>query len=303
MSDRLPSWRPGTTRDALLDFLDAATGVPAEERVACIDNDGTLWCEKPQYIQFYFFLDAMRRAVAADPGLGDKPEFAALIGHDRGAMADIGLLRIVMALAGLFAGRSPEEFDSQAKDFMASAQHPDLGRPMSGLRYQPMLELVDELRALDFTISITTAGGTEFVRAISRRLYGVDPALVLGTDIAYDLRDGPGGPSLVRTAALAGVPNEGPPKVSRIQNHLGRRPIFAAGNTSGDQHMMEWTSTGPGLRFALLVDHDDDEREFAYEGGAATFEAEAPILEVANQRGWTVASMRDDWDVIFADPA
>ncbi len=297
MSERLPSWRPGPTRDSIEAFLDAARDLPVESRLACIDNDGTLWCEKPQYLQFYFFVDALQRAVAADPQLAEVAEFKALIEHDAEAMGEIGVVKIVLALAGLFAGETPDEFDRQAREFAATFRHPDSGRSLAGLRYQPMLELLDELRSLDFTICISTGGGTEFVRAISRELYRVPPSLVIGTGITYDYSDD----ELVRTGDLDGPPNEGAPKVIAIQRHFGQRPIFTAGNTNGDQHMMEWATAGDGPSLGLLVDHDDAEREYAYEGGAATFEAERTMKEIAADRGWVVASMKNDLDVVFAN--
>lgn len=296
----LPSWRPGATRDALVRFLDSAGDVPVEERLACFDNDGTLWCEKPTYIQFDFFVDAMKSAVGDDPGLAEKPEFAALIEGDQEAIGAMGLMRIVHALAELFAGLHPVEFTRRARQFMAEERHADMGRPMRKMVYQPMLELIDEMRRRDFTISVTTGGGTEFVRAVSQDLYGVAPELVVGSLIAYDYgRDDGGIPALTRTAEIFGKPNEGPEKVANIQTQLGRRPIVAVGNSSGDREMLEWADGGQGPRLAVLVDHDDDEREYAYESKAVSFEEEKPIKEVAADLGWTVVSMANDWETVF----
>ncbi|MGD2044570.1 MAG: HAD family hydrolase, partial [Acidimicrobiia bacterium] len=286
--------------DAILRFLDSAGDIPVDERVACFDNDGTLWCEKPTYIQFDFFVDAMKTAVGQDPALADKPEFAALLDGDQEATGAMGLMRIVHALAGLFAGIPPEEFTHRARQFMVEGQHADKGRPVRRMVYQPMLELIDELRKRDFTISVTTGGGTEFVRAVSQDLYGVPPELVVGSLIAYEYgRDDGGIPSLTRTAEIFGKPNEGPEKVANIQTQLGRRPIFAVGNSGGDREMLEWAVGGQGPRLALLVDHDDDEREYAYESKAVSFEEEKPIKEVAADLGWTVVSMANDWETVF----
>jgi phosphoserine phosphatase len=303
MSDEiLPSWRPGATRDALLGFLDAAADVPLGERVACFDNDGTLWCEKPGYVQLAFFVDALKAAVAADPAVGDSAEFAALLTGDREAMGELGLERIGFALTGLFRGLSPEEFTARVRTFMAQAEHPTLGRPLAACTYQPMLELVAELRARDFAICVVTGGGTEFVRAVAPDLYGVAPEAVVGTLIAYDyVPTGDGrGPALTRTARLVGDANEGPTKVTNIQTQLGRRPILAAGNSSGDRQMLEWATTGDGPTLALLVDHDDADREFAYSGAAATFDDPDPVTDVAARLGWTVASIAKDWETVFA---
>lgn len=293
MSDALlPSWRPGPTRDALLAFLHAAAEVPVEQRVACLDNDGTLWCERPQYVQLEFFLDALKAEVHADPGAAKTPEFAALLSGDEAAVGEVGLDRIAHALTGLFAGLSPEEFTARVHDFMTRA---------SARVYVPMLELIAELRRREFTVCVVTGGGTEFVRAISSELYGVPPQNVVGSLIAYDFvpSSAEGGPGLRRTGRLVAGANEGAPKVSNIQAQLGRRPILAAGNSGGDREMLEWAAAGAGPTLALLVDHDDADREFAYAGTAVSFADPEPIRDVAVREGWTVVSMADDWATVF----
>jgi phosphoglycolate phosphatase-like HAD superfamily hydrolase len=296
----LPSWRPGAVRDALVGFLDEAAQVPPVDRVAFFDNDGTLWCERPSYVQLDFFLDALRRHVAENPSSGERDEFAAVLRGDSSAIAAIGLERIAVALAGLFDGLTPEEFTVQVRAFMASAAHKTLGRPLRSVTYQPMLELLDELRRRDFTIGIVTGGGTEFVRAISDDLYRVPAELVVGTLIGYDLtRDEDDRPVLRRTAAMLGAANEGPTKVTNIQTQLGRRPILAAGNSAGDREMLEWAMAAAGPSLALLIDHDDAEREFQYTSTAGTFVATEQITDVGARLGWTSVSMARDWNVVF----
>ncbi|KQW53767.1 acid phosphatase [Nocardioides sp. Root1257] len=294
MTDLLPSWRPGATRDAVVAFLDAAESVPVDRRVACFDNDGTLWSEKPDYVQLRFFVDAMRSAVRADPSVADKPEFAALISGDQAAIGEIGLERIAHALTGLFEGEEPEEFTARVRDFMSRTVAPT---------YVPMLELLEELRRRDFTLCVVTGGGTEFVRAVSQELYGVPPQNVVGSLIGYEFvptaEDG-AGPRLRRTAELVNGANEGAVKVNNIQTQLGRRPILAAGNSGGDREMLEWVAAGAGPTLAVLVDHDDADRETAYVGTAATFADPEPITDVGARLGWTIVSMADDWDCVFA---
>jgi hypothetical protein len=172
--------------------------------------------------------------------------------------------------------------------------------PVASLVYQPMLELIDELRAHDFTVGIVTGGGTEFVRRVSGPLYGVPAHLVVGTLIGYQFdRDDHGRPALRRTVSLMGQVNEGASKVEHIQSQLGRAPIVAAGNTGGDREMLEWANAGPYPGLAVLIDHDDDEREYAYEGEAATFADTERITDVAARQGWAVVSMRNDWSTVF----
>src|SRR5882757_6363925 len=299
-NDPLPSWRPGSTRDALEAFLAAAEGVPVVDRVAYFDNDGTLWCERPSYVQLDFFLDALRRRVTADPSIRERAEFAALLSGDRAAVAGIGLERIALALAGLFDGLTPQEFTSAAREFMGRAVHPTLDRPTRSVTYQPMQELLAELRRRDFTVGIVTGGGTEFVRAISDDLYGVPAELVVGTLIGYDFtRDGEKRPVLRRTTAMLGTANEGPAKVTNIQTQLGRRPILAAGNSGGDREMLEWALAAEGPSLALLIDHDDANREFQYNSTPGTVVETEPITEIGARLGWTIVSMARDWDVVF----
>src|SRR4051794_39539091 len=177
----LASWRPGATRDAVVGFLQAAEAVPVERRVAAFDSDGTLWCEKPTYAQYDFFEDALRSASESDPTIHERAEYAAVLDGDRQAMGEIGLERIAVALAELFQGDDPAAFTAKVRSFMDRARHRTLGVPFEQTVYRPMLELIEALHARQFTVCIVTGGGTEFVRAISSRLYGVPPEAVVGT--------------------------------------------------------------------------------------------------------------------------
>ncbi|HEU4319120.1 MAG TPA: HAD family hydrolase [Acidimicrobiia bacterium] len=303
MNDRrLPSWRPGATRDALVGFLDAAAALPDEQKVAYVDNDGTMWCEKPTYVQFDFFVEALKGAVAADASVGDRDEFAALISGDQERLGEIGLLRIAAALATLFEGKTPDQFTEAVRAFIASAHHVGLDRPTRTVVYQPMLELLDELRRIGFTVGIITGGGTEFVRALAPDLYDVAAELVVGSQIRYEFkRDDRGRPYLSRTADLSGEVNEGAPKVEHIQAMIGRQPILAVGNSAGDKEMLEWALAGDGPRLAMLINHDDADREYAYESKAGSFTEEEPILEMANRLGWLTVSIKNDWETVFSD--
>lgn len=300
MTGRLPSWRPGPTRDRLVAVLDSLVDVPVDDRVAYFDNDGTLWTERPTYVQVDFFVAALRERAVAEPSLADRPEFAAVLDHDAEAMADLGTVRIAMALAGLFDGVTPDAFATAVDEFVETYRHPVVGRGLPGVVYQPMLELLDELRALGFTIGLVSGGGTEFVRRVSERLYGISPELVVGTSIGYEFgRDAAGRPELRRTLALLGEANEGEAKVVHIQSQLGRAPIVAGGNSGGDRQMLEWATAGPHPGLAILVDHDDAEREFAYASTAATFDDDEAITAVADRLGWLTVSMARDWDTVF----
>jgi phosphoserine phosphatase len=297
-TDELPSWRSGATRDAVEGFLDAVVDVDPEHRVAVFDNDGTLWCERPTYAQFDFFVDRLAAAVAEHPELAGRAEYAAVLSGDPADIGAVGLEAAVLALLELFEGRTPAEYDAAVRTFFDHAHHRTLERPLRSLRYQPMMELLAALRARDVDVFIVSGGGVEFVRAISQPCYGVAPDRVVGTAVRYRYERRGELPTLRRTAELDGVANEGPAKIEAIQRHIGRRPLLAAGNSLGDREMLEYAQAGqPSL--ALLVDHDDDEREFAYVSEAATITGSEPITEIARREGWVVASMRNDWSAVF----
>lgn len=302
MSDQpLSCWRDGETRSTILGFLEQADQIPPRERVAVFDNDGTMWCEKPHYPQVEFFVRELARAVSDRPNLGERPEYRAVLERDAETLERYGLERVAMALLDLFAGLTPEEFDARVSAFFAEARHPERGVPYHQMRYEPMLELIDELRSHGFDVYIVSAGGAEFVRVIGQEFYGVPPEGVVGSQIDYDFgRDDKGRVQLLRTnQVVASGPNEGPAKVPNIRRILGRRPVVAGGNSAGDAEMLEYATTYDGPSLALLVDHDDGEREYAYESRAETFDTSETILETAKRLGWTVTSIRDDWSTVF----
>jgi len=302
----LASWNQGPARTAILDFVDRISEeggtdfVPPAERVAVLDNDGTLWCERPTYIQALFVFARLRDAVATRPELAEQPVVKALLAGDLAAAQQFGMGAIAGVLLELDAGRTTEEFARDAADWLAAAKHPRFGVRFRELTYSPMLELMDLLRAREFRVFIVTGGGVEFVRAVGDELYGVPTDDVVGSAVQVEFERRDGRIVLVRTAAMLGSPNEGPPKAVNIQAHIGRRPILAAGNTAGDREMLEYAHTGERPSLCLVVDHDDAEREYAYAGGAVTDPDAEPIVDTASRLGWTVVSMRRDWNRVFA---
>ncbi len=295
----LPSWRDGPARTSVVEFLATADEIPPEDRLAVFDNDGTLWCEKPRYPQLDFFIRQLHQAVVERPQLRDVPEYDALLRGDLAAVAGFGLDRVAIALLGLFEGIEPEVFEDRVRGFFAEARHPVQGLHYDHMVYQPMLELLDALEQRGFTNCVVSGGGTEFVRAVSRRLYGIPPERVVGTLVTYDFDRRGGRPVLVRTSNVQGAVNEGAAKISNIQVALGRRPALAAGNSPGDAEMLEYTGSGTGPRLALLVNHDDEQREYAYESEAATFGSDEPVTDTAARLGWVQVSIRDDWATVF----
>ena len=273
----LPSWNDSEARTAIVEFVErAANEVPPGDRLAVFDNDGTLWCERPTYVQELF----LKERLASRPELVEK-----------------GLVQAVLELD---AGITPEEFTTSVEDWFATARHPRFGRSFRELTYQPMLELLEFVRANGFHVFVVTGGGVEFVRAVGEELYGVGPDDVVGSavEVAFERRDGQA--VLVRQAKMLGSPNEGAPKAVNIQTHIGRRPILAVGNSAGDREMLEYVDSGSHPSLCVVIDHDDAEREYAYASKAVTDPDAESILTTAEHFGWTVVSMQRDWSRVFA---
>ena len=277
--------------------------VPPAERIATFDNDGTLWCEQPLPVQLYFALDRVKALAPQHPEWKTKEPFASLLKGDlKTALAggDHALLELVMAT---HAGMTTEEFEQIVKDWIATAKHPKTGKLFTEMVYQPMLELLAYLRANGFKNFIVSGGGIEFMRPWAEQVYGIPPEQVVGSSIKtkFEMRDGK--PVLVRLPELNFNDDKGGKPVG-INQHIGRRPIAAFGNSDGDQQMLEYTQGGSGARFELLVLHDDAAREYAY-GPArglpdVKLGAFTPALdEQAKKDGWTVVSMKDDWKQVF----
>jgi phosphoserine phosphatase len=291
MGEPLVSWNDGTAKAAILAFVRASTEpgpgfVPPAERIATFDNDGTLWCEKPMYVQADFVFRRWREMVKADPTRATEQPYKALVQGDRAWLAGLQehVPELLKGLAEGFGGITTTAFDDRVRAFFADARHPTLGRPYTTVGYVPMRELLDLLRAHDFRIFICTGGGRDFVRLVAEEMYGIPRENVIGSATTLEYRDG----ELVRTAGVEQPIDDGPGKPVHIWNRTGRLPIVAGGNANGDVPMLETA------RFGLLVHHDDADREFSYDTGAEHALAEATT------RGWTVVSMKDDWSTVFA---
>jgi hypothetical protein len=304
MKNNLPSWNDTPTKQALLDFVAAVTTagsptyVPPAERIAVFDNDGTLWVEQPMYVQAFFVLDRIRVLAPQHPEWSATEPFASALKGDLNSALAGGESAIVELVMATHAGMTTEEFEQIAAAWIATARHPRTGRLYTEMVYQPMLELLNCLRANSFTIFIASAGGVEFMRPWTERVYGIPPEQVIGSSIRtkYELRDGR--PALVRLPELNFIGDKAGKPVG-IQQHIGRRPIAAFGNSDGDFEMLDWVTSGAGARFGLLIHHDDAAREFAYDRAAVAGKFDRGLDE-APGRGWTLVSMKRDWKRVFA---
>ena len=298
-ADPLPSWNDGPTKQAIITFVMETTEqgspsfVPPAERIATFDNDGTLWAEKPMYVQLFFALDRVKTLAPKHPEWKTREPFASLLKGDvKKALAggEKSILEIVMAT---HAGMTTDQFETIVKEWIATAKHPQTKRSFTEMVYQPMLELLTYLRANDFKTYIVSGGGIEFMRPWSERVYGVPPEQVVGSSIKTKYAIQNGKPVLVRLAKINFIDDKTGKPVG-INEHIGRRPIAAFGNSDGDMQMLEWATAGNGARLAMLVHHTDAKREYAYNKGT-----EKALVE-AKSKSWTVIDMKKDWKQIFA---
>jgi len=301
--DPLPSWHDDVAKQAIITFVTGVTTkgspdyAPPEERIATFDNDGTLWAEQPMYFQLAFVLDRVKALAPQHPEWKEKQPFKAVLEGDVKSVLAGGkhaLLELVMAT---HAGNTTEEFSQIVKDWLVTAKHPKTGRPYTDMVYQPMLELLAYLRANGFKTYIVSGGGIEFLRTWAERVYGIPPEQVIGSSIKteFELRDG--NPVLVRLPEMNFIDDKAGKPVG-INQHIGRRPIAAFGNSDGDLQMLQWVAAGRGERFCLYVHHTDADREWAYDRKSSIGHLDKGLDE-AHAKGWTVVDMKRDWKVVF----
>jgi hypothetical protein len=302
-ADHLASWNDGASKKAIIAFVEKVTKkgspdyVAPEERIAVFDNDGTLWAEQPMYFQLLFALDRVKALAPQHPEWKTTEPFASLLKGDvKGALAG-GEKSIVEIMMAAHAGMSTEEFEKIVKDWIATAKHPVTKRPYTEMVYQPMLELLAYLRANGFKTFIVSGGGIEFMRPWTEKVYGIPPEQVVGSSIKTKFEMTGNTPVLMRLPAVNFI-DDGPGKPVGINEHIGRRPIAAFGNSDGDLQMLQWTAAGSGPRFCLYVHHTDAAREWAYDRQSHIGKLDKGLDEAA-QRGWTVVDMKTDWKTIY----
>jgi hypothetical protein len=304
--DPLPSWNDGGTKSAIVEFVrvttDAASPkfVPPEQRIAVVDNDGTLWVEQPIPDQLRFAIERVKALAADHPEWAAKDPFKAILAGDREAMAKFTTQDLEQLVAVTHSGMSIDAFQKIVTAWLPTDKAPRFGRPNTELAYQPMLEVLRYFRANGYKTYIVTGGGQDFVRAFAEPVYGVPPEQVIGSagKVKYDY-DKDGNPMLVKLPEVLLIDDKAG-KPEGINFVIGRRTIVAFGNSDGDQQMLEWTGGGAGARLLVLVHHDDAEREYAYGADSKIGTFSDALMAEAKDKGWIVISMKNDWKRMFA---
>lgn len=302
-SKPLPSWTDGAAKQRIVDFVGAVTDkgssdfVPVNQRIATFDNDGTLWSEKPTYFQLLFILDRIKLLAPKHPEWATTQPFQAVLENDLTAIKESGEHGLIELAMATHAGMTTEEFEVIVTDWLNTARHPTTGKAYNSMVYQPMLELLDYLRANDFKVFIVSGGGVEFMRPWTEAVYGIPPDQVVGSSIEtrYEMRGDK--PVLVRLPELHFIDDKDTKPVA-INRFVGQRPILAGGNSDGDFEMLKWTTSGNGKRLGLIVHHTDAEREWAYDRESS----EGRLirgLDEADENGWLIVDMAQDWQQIY----
>jgi len=304
-ADPLPSWNDGSTKEALIGFIeDAQTEgsdgyIPPAERIAVFDNDGTLWSEQPMYFQLLFAIDRLKALAEEDPTLAATEPFRAVLEADRETLRTYGMKEIGEIIMRTHAGLTEEQFAGVVRDWIEQARHPQTGMRYTDMTFQPMKELLEALRNAGFKTYIVSGGGLSFMRPWVEDVYGIPPVQVVGSRVKVEYRVTEDGPALVRLPELDLVDDKVGKPVG-IYQVIGRRPVFAAGNSDGDFQMLEYTTSGPEPRFGLLVHHTDGEREYAYDRDSHIGRLERGLDE-AEDRGWQIVDMARDWATVYGN--
>jgi phosphoserine phosphatase len=304
-ADPLPSWQEGAIKQAIVAFVDKTTRegspdfVPLSERIAVFDNDGTLWSEQPAYVQFAFAIDRIKVLAPSHPEWKGKQPFKAVLENDSKTLAAGGEKMLLELLMASHAGMTTEAFRQTVVDWLTTARHPKYQRPYTELIFQPMRELLDYLKANGYRNYIVSGGGIEFMRPWTEKVYGIPPEQVIGSSIKtqFEIRDGK--PELVRLPQVNFVDDKAGKPVG-INQHIGRRPIAAFGNSDGDLQMLQWVTAGSGARFGLIVHHTDGERETAYDRDSHIGKLDK-ALDLAKENSWVVVDMKADWIRVFPE--
>jgi len=304
IQDPLPSWNEGQTKSAIIAYVasittaDSPDYIPIKDRIATFDNDGNLWSEQPAYFQLFFAIDRVKAMAADHPEWKNEQPFKAVLENDMEALAkqgEHGLLQLVMAT---HAGNTAEEFRTDVQEWIKTAVHPTKNVTYDKLVYQPMLELLEYLRTNDFKTYVVSGGGVDFMRAFVTEIYGIPEEQIIGSRIKTGFDYNEGSPVIKRLPEIEFIDDKDG-KPLNIQKIIGKKPVFASGNSDGDLQMMQWTASNTYPSFMLYLHHTDAEREWAYDRDSHIGKLDKG-LDQATKDGWTVINMKTDWKVVYS---
>ncbi len=303
VNDPLPSWNEGASKQAVLEFVSEVTNedgdrfVEPVDRIAVFDNDGTLWAEQPVYFQLLFVMDRIRSMEADHPEWRNQQPYQAVLENDMQALGQQGMSGLMELLMATHSGMTSSEFDSIVSDWMASARHPSTGLAYTDMVYQPMLELIKFLQHHNFEVYIVSGGGIDFMRAWAEPVYGIRKDHIIGSTIKTEFDYNDGNPRILRKPEIEHIDDKEGKPVS-IDKFIGRKPIFAAGNSDGDLQMLQWTDSNELPSLKVYIHHTDSAREWSYDRDSHIGQLNEG-LDQAQEKGWTIVDMQTDWNKIY----
>jgi phosphoserine phosphatase len=303
--DPLPSWNASVSKSNIIEFVTKVTTetspsfIPVPERIATFDNDGTLWSEQPMYFQLFFAIDRVKKLAPQHPEWKTQEPFASLLKGDAKGVLAGGIKSVEEIVMTTHAGMTTDEFQKEVNDWIATARDPKTKKLYTEMVFQPMLELLTYLRANGFKTYIVSGGGIEFMRPWTEQVYGIPPEQVIGSSVKTEFQIKDGKPVIVRLPEINFIDDKAGKPVG-INEHIGRRPVMAFGNSDGDLQMLQWTDAGDGARFCLYVHHTDDVREWSYDKDSHIGGLDKGLDE-AEAKGWTIVDMKKDWKTIYPE--
>lgn len=301
--DPLPSWNNGTTKSAIIDYIKSVTSdgsasfIPIEDRIATFDNDGNLWAEQPAYFQLFFALDQIKAQEDDHPEWKDQEPFKSVLNNNMDGVMKSGMHGLMEIIMNSHAGTTSEDYRAAVSQWLSSAKHPRFGVGYNELIYQPMLELLDFLRANQFKVFIVSGGGIDFMRVWATEAYGIPSHQIIGSSIKAEFSYSDGKAEIIKIPELNFIDDkEGKPV--GIYQHIGKKPVFASGNSDGDLQMLQFCDSNSYPSFQLYLHHTDEEREWAYDRDSHIGKLDKGLDE-ARAKGWTVIDMKKDWKIIF----
>jgi hypothetical protein len=302
-SDPLPSWNDGKAKQSIIDFVTKTTQegnadfIPVADRIACFDNDGTLWSEQPMYFQFFFAMDRIRKLAPEHPEWKETQPFKSVLENDMEIVMSSGVNGLITLTLASHSGLTTDELSREVNDWINTAKHPKTGKLYKEMVYQPMLEVLNYLRANGFKTYIVSGGGLDFMRPWTEEVYGIPSEQVVGTSGKYEFRFNNDKPEIIKIPEIDFINDKGGKPVA-IHKFIGRKPVAAFGNSDGDLAMLQWTGAGDGKSLMVYIHHTDSERESAYDRESNIGKLDKGLDE-ANEKGWTVVDMKIDWKYIY----